>query len=77
MKKIEENLIELLDVFDGNGIPNNTWVKDKLEETLILVKNCSISDVIGRSGQLPNSHCTLNRNTCGKGNGCKYPHCHL
>ena len=52
MKKIEENLIELLEVFDGNGIPNNIWVKDKLEETLIAVKNCSIPVVVGRSEQL-------------------------
>jgi len=45
MKKIEENLNELLEVFDGTGVPNNTWVKDKLEETLIVAKNCSIHNV--------------------------------
>ena len=45
MKKIEENLNELLEVFDGTGVPNNTWVKNKLEETLIVAKNCSIHNV--------------------------------
>ena len=32
---IEKDLIELIEVFDGKGIPNNTWVKNKLEEILI------------------------------------------
>ena len=27
--------------------------------------------------QLPQNFCTLYRETCGKGSGCKYPHCHL
>ena len=47
MNKIEENLNELLDVLNGTGVPNNTWVKEKLEETLILVKNCSIPNFVG------------------------------
>lgn len=29
------------------------------------------------SEQLPKNNCTLNRQTCGKSGGCKYPHCHL
>ena len=33
--------------------------------------------VVGRSEQFPQNFCTLNQNTCGKGSGCKYPHCHL
>lgn len=36
-----------------------------------------LSNVVGRSEQLPQNFCTLNRQTCGKGSGCKYPHCHL
>lgn len=48
MKKIEENLNELLEVFDGTGVPNNNWVKDKLEETLIVAKNCNIANVSER-----------------------------
>jgi len=42
-----------------------------------LVKNCYIPAVVGRSEQLPQNFCTLNQQTCGKGSGCKYPHCHL
>ncbi len=41
------------------------------------VKKLPIHNVVGQSEQLPNSHCTLNINTCGKGSVCKYPHCHL
>lgn len=37
----------------------------------------SIANVVGRSEQLPKNNCTLNIQTCGKGSGCKYPHCHL
>jgi hypothetical protein len=36
-----------------------------------------LSNVVGRSEQLPKNNCTLNRQTCGKGSGCKYPHCHI
>ena len=36
-----------------------------------------IAPVVGRSEQLPQNLCTLIQNTCGKGSGCKYPHCHL
>lgn len=42
-----------------------------LKELLVLY------NVVGRSEQLPQNFCTLNRQTCGKGSGCKYPHCHL
>ena len=31
----------------------------------------------GEAEQLPKNNCTLNRQTCGKGSGCKYPHCHI
>tara|TARA_R110000851_G_scaffold78000_1_gene172044 strand:+ start:533 stop:763 length:231 start_codon:yes stop_codon:yes gene_type:complete len=27
--------------------------------------------------ELPKTNCTLNRQTCGKGSICKYPHCHI
>lgn len=55
MKQIEENLNELLDVFDGSGVPNNSWVKNKLEETLILVKTNATPDQ-GRMEQLNCDH---------------------
>ena len=51
--------------------------KDLLNDTIKAVKNCSIPAVVGRSEQLPQNLCTLNENTCNKGSGCKYPHCHL
>jgi hypothetical protein len=37
----------------------------------------SIPSVVEQSEQLPQNFCTLNIETCGKGSGCKYPHCHL
>lgn len=40
-------------------------------------KQLLIQRVVLQSEQLPKNNCTLNRNTCGKGSGCKYPHCHL
>ena len=55
MKKIEENLNELLDVFDGSGVPNNSWVKNKLEETLILVKTHTTPN----EGRGEEYHCEL------------------
>ena len=36
-----------------------------------------IQRVVLRSEQLPKNNCTLNRQTCGKGGACKYPHCHI
>ena len=47
------------------------WLEEKLNQAL------RIHDVVGRSEQLPKKLCTLNENTCDKGSGCKYPHCHL
>lgn len=32
---------------------------------------------MGKAEQLPKNNCTLNRQTCGKGSDCKYPHCHI
>ncbi len=40
-------------------------------------RNLSLPNAVGQSEQLPNTHCTLNRGTCDKGSGCKYPHCNL
>lgn len=37
----------------------------------------TIPRVVLQSEQLPKNNCTLNIQTCGKGSGCKYPHCHL
>lgn len=52
----------------------NKILKDINEK---LMQALRIHDVVGRSEQLPQNFCTLNRQTCGKGSGCKYPHCHL
>jgi hypothetical protein len=46
MKQIEENLNELLDVFDGSGVPNNSWVRNKLQETLRMLKINSTPDEV-------------------------------
>lgn len=40
-------------------------------------KQLLIPLVVLQSEQLPKNNCTLNRQTCGKGSGCKYPHCHI
>jgi hypothetical protein len=41
------------------------------------IKQLLIPVVVGQSEQLPENYCTLNIQTCGKGSGCKYPHCHI
>ena len=43
------------------------------EEKQMILHNCKFKI----SEQLPKNNCTLNRQTCGKGSGCKYPHCHI
>ena len=56
MTTLETNLNELLEVFEGNGVPNDNWVKNKLKETLIVAKEysvrkpieCTISPLNGR-----------------------------
>jgi hypothetical protein len=40
-------------------------------------KQLILSGVVLQSEQLPKNNCTLNIQTCGKGSGCKYPHCHI
>lgn len=60
------------------GMQNLTpqeWLAIMESYAMEQVKNCYIPNVAEQSEQLPNSHCTINRDTCGKGNGCKYPHC--
>ena len=47
-----------------------TCLEERIEQLTIPV-------VVLQSEQLPKNNCTLNRQTCGKGSGCKYPHCHL
>ena len=66
MNKKHELFEILKDVKKGNKMAAEAY-----DEILLLF------NVVGQSEQLPNSHCTLNRNTCGKGSVCKYPHCHL
>jgi predicted Zn-dependent peptidase len=38
MKKVEENINEIIDILDGVGVPNNEWIKNKLKETIFLIK---------------------------------------
>lgn len=47
------------------------------EEMIGKLKLLLIPRVVLQSEQLPKNNCTLNRQTCGKGSGCKYPHCHI
>lgn len=44
----------------------------KLEKAISVIQCC-----MGKAEQLPKNNCTLNRQTCGKGSACKYPHCHI
>lgn len=37
----------------------------------------SIPSISKQGEQLLKNNCTLNRQNCGKGSGCKYPHCHI
>ena len=58
-------------MYETDGFIN----KHLSEEQFInyIIKN----GLVLRSEQLPKNNCTLNRYTCGKGSGCKYPHCHI
>jgi hypothetical protein len=79
MKRPEINGWEV--TTNENGIKMATLPRDTMEEILKFVeyadKQLRLGDVVGRSEQLPQNFCTLNQQTCGKGSGCKYPHCHL
>ena len=44
MKQIEDNLNEILEVLNGNGVPNNDWIRKQIAETLELVKNNGVLD---------------------------------
>jgi|TARA_R110000765_G_scaffold412243_1_gene511805 hypothetical protein len=78
--KINNNLIMLVEGFDdaerdyGYDLANE---KHYVSELIDLVKNLYLSGVVLQSEQLPKNNCTLNIQTCGKGSGCKYPHCHI
>lgn len=63
---------------EGN-ITNEQRVKMEFAaaDYLQKIKQLHIPVVVGQSEQLPQNFCTLNQQTCGKGSGCKYPHCHL
>ena len=51
---------------------DNKWFVDNLLKDTI-----QAIEVIRCCTELPKTNCTLNRKTCGKGSGCKYPHCHI
>lgn len=83
-KKDIELYDEALAIIDDNlqvveGIIGNRFVTASLivEFAKKQVKNLAIHGVVLQSEQLPKNNCTLNRQTCGKGSGCKYPHCHI
>ena len=46
MKQIEDNLNEILEVLEGNGVPNNEWIRKQITETLELVKNNGVLDAV-------------------------------
>ena len=54
--------IKYVDVLDYSMLVN------ELEKAINFITCCE---------ELPKTNCTLNRQTCGKGSGCKYPHCHI
>jgi len=54
--------IKYVDVLDYSMLVN------ELEKAINFIPCCE---------ELPKTNCTLNRQTCGKGSGCKYPHCHI
>jgi hypothetical protein len=69
-----------LDEYDEGGylgIDENKVCQMLEEYHQTKLKLLGIGDVVGQSEQLPKNNCTLNRQTCGKGSGCKYPHCHI
>jgi hypothetical protein len=71
-KLAKEHLLALESYkIDKNGNkPIEIFGIEKLYEAII-------DSVVLRSEQLPKKNCTLNIYTCGKGSGCKYPHCHI
>jgi hypothetical protein len=77
-----ETLYKLLETIEKNSINNKVTIENvelfvkawkREAQSLQLLQ----PDVIWRSEQLPQACCTLNSSTCGKGTGCKYPHCNL
>jgi len=70
----KEHLIALESYkMDENGNkPIEIFGIEKLYEAINVIQCC-----MGEAEQLPKNNCTLNRQTCGKGSGCKYPHCHI
>lgn len=52
-------------------------VLDALRRLHDRINELTIPVVVLQSEQLPKNNCTLNIQTCGKGSGCKYPHCHI
>ena len=72
------NIIKKCSTFDVDG---NVKYVDVLEYDMLANKLLEAINVthccMGEAEQLPKNNCTLNRQTCGKGSGCKYPHCHI
>lgn len=74
MDKPIDELLKWLHTFDDKPFScNHRNVIEKIwqinsKQTITVTRCCE---------ELPKTNCTLNRQTCGKGSGCKYPHCHL
>lgn len=70
----EEKIAEMMfDIWHNseslkNPVMVGEYIANKLKEAITVTRCCE---------GLPKTNCTLNRQTCGKGSGCKYPHCHL
>ena len=76
----KQKIISVLENLVYEDVNNEDHWK-AVKEAKVLIKELkqalTIPAVVGRSEQLPQNLCTLNENTCDKGSGCKYPHCHL
>lgn len=68
---IAEKMLSLIDKLSERVNELEPVIKQQIKKSL------PINGVVLQSEQLTKTNCTLNRQTCGKGSGCKYPHCHL
>ena len=79
---IKKRLKESIEMNNGIGSWDK-YIGSQLESDIVsfiereLKNHIGLSNGSQQSEQLPQNFCTLNQQTCGKGSGCKYPHCHL
>jgi hypothetical protein len=58
MEKIKEIVVDLMECYDGAGVPNQHYVKNKVAELHDIVKNINCNTV------LANCNATLDRCEC-------------